>query len=183
MTGTDPATARLFFAFWPPAPVARLIETRQPNGLSGRPVARDDLHLTLAFLGSVPRAAIPALTGLPIIRCPAVAIRLAHRRTLPRSRCIVLGLEGCPPALAAAQLAFVRHLAALGLDPDNRAFYPHVTLMRGVAGSEETRVIDPIDWVLDEVRLVASIPATTGSRYTSLASWRAAQQGHEFMLV
>ena len=53
---------RLFFALWPPAPVARSL-ANQADALAersgGRATRRETIHLTLAFLGDVGEAQLP----------------------------------------------------------------------------------------------------------------------------
>ncbi len=62
------STRRLFFAFWPTAAMqsdlAAAARAQMESMLGGRLVPRENLHLTLAFLGSVPETSVPALREL-----------------------------------------------------------------------------------------------------------------------
>lgn len=95
----------------------------------------DSLHLTLAFLGDVDEAIIPALHEA---LCPAIA---AHEPfslvlrgcggfpDLARPRVIWAGVERHPRLLALhADLATA--LRSAGLAPDSRPYAPHLTLAR-----------------------------------------------------
>src|SRR5690606_16064137 len=72
--GTDPDVsscarwreerARVFFALWPDAETAHALHQLARSahaGFGGRVMRRDTLHLTLAFIGGVPRLRIPEL--------------------------------------------------------------------------------------------------------------------------
>ncbi|UIP32098.1 2'-5' RNA ligase family protein [Stutzerimonas kunmingensis] len=55
-------TLRLFFALpCPPEQAAAVCAWREDQALDGRAVSRDNLHLTLAFLGAQPREHLDAL--------------------------------------------------------------------------------------------------------------------------
>ncbi|HUI62467.1 MAG TPA: 2'-5' RNA ligase family protein [Steroidobacteraceae bacterium] len=60
-------TQRLFFALWPTGPQQRQMTeaTRaRVSAAGGRPVPERDLHVTLAFLGSVPQRRVRELAGI-----------------------------------------------------------------------------------------------------------------------
>jgi 2'-5' RNA ligase len=173
----------LFFGFWPPASVASAIDQRRVSLDQGRPVALSDLHMTLAFLGPVAAPAAQRLGGLSTVACPGVRVRLTHRLVWSRARCVVLVPDDCPSGLHDAHSAMVARLSALGVAPKPTPFRPHVTVMRGVTGVQGEAPIEPVDWVLDELRLVASERTAAGSTYTPLASWRASLGADVFVRV
>ncbi|NRO96398.1 RNA 2',3'-cyclic phosphodiesterase [Paraburkholderia sp. NMBU_R16] len=109
-------------------------EVRIGEAAAGRRVAADQLHMTLAFLGSIPRESGQALAaGLASTVTALAALkveRFAYWPNPAHPRLAVLTFE-CPPPLVELQ-ANVRELVrSLGLPiDDHRPFRPHVTLAR-----------------------------------------------------
>ena len=125
---------RLFLAAELPEPVAGALAEWCPRDDGLRPVARESLHVTLAFLGQRGEDEAPAIAGLlePAAR-PVRALALERALALPRRRPRVLAVELADGdgALAELQGALVRALAeAIGFVPERRAFLPHVTVAR-----------------------------------------------------
>jgi 2'-5' RNA ligase len=106
-------------------------QARLPPG-GYRRVPRDNLHLTLAFLGTRPRADVgpvgDALAGAAGCAGPIVLHEARYRETRSVGM-LAFDDEGG----AAASLARDLHgrLAALGVyEPESRAWLPHVTVVR-----------------------------------------------------
>lgn len=103
------------------------------RGLSvGRPVPRENLHLTLAFLGDQTDAALEeahlALSGL---HAPAFDLQLAGIDIFGEQapRLVFAGVVP-NPALAMLEQAVVRALRGAGLAFARQRFRPHVTIAR-----------------------------------------------------
>lgn len=99
---------------------------------AGRPVPVENLHLTLAFLGEQPEAALADLgAGLSAIAAPALELRLTGLGTFGAKRPRVLLAEAAPdPALADLRDAVRRAARYAGIDLARERFRPHVTLAR-----------------------------------------------------
>lgn len=100
-----------------------------------RPLPAAGLHLTVAFLGEVPRARLPWLAAVVARhRDPAPPILLDRIETWGggRWRCAV---GDATPRLRAWQGRLAATLSAGGLRLERRAFVPHVTLARGSASN------------------------------------------------
>ena len=178
-----PATARLFLALWPTAAWATALAQRlglAPEAAPGRRVPPQQIHLTLHFLGSVPRQRLPALVeGL---RVPFAPFDLALRRCerWPRGRLVALPDEP-PPALADLHAALGAALQHLGLPVEQRAFRPHVTLARRYDGPVPAPLASPVRWHVTRYALVESCPVlapsapqkTVGTRYQVLHHYQA----------
>jgi RNA 2',3'-cyclic 3'-phosphodiesterase len=126
---------RTFIALVPDAPTRSAWNTVcLGDGSAGRRVAADQLHLTLAFLGSIPREsglALAAGLGSTVTALGALKVeRFAYWPNASHPRLAVLTFE-CPPPLVELE-ANVRGLVrSLGLPiDDHRPFRPHVTLAR-----------------------------------------------------
>ena len=128
-------TLRLFVALDLPATVRRELaawcERVAPDHI--RRIPADNLHVTLAFLGSRSQDEADAVAAL----LPAVAVALGEATTggalwLPPRRPAVLTVaieaDGRLAALHAAVVAGLQE--AIGFEPEARAFRPHVTVGR-----------------------------------------------------
>ncbi len=150
---------------------------------------RDAWHLTLAFLGEMPDAAISRL--LPRLeraaaRHPLISLSLGGAGAFPappRARVLWTGVQGeraALSALAASVAAGARRAGAPGAE-ENRGFRPHLTL---------ARCRDPVDardlvaslagydgppWDAGQIHLIRShLPAGRPQerpRYETLGSW------------
>ena len=131
---------RLFVALEVPEPPRRDVR-RRVEGLRDRlPRARwvdlDVLHLTLLFLGETAEADVPALaTKLRAVfsRFPPLPLRLAGGGTFPPgrpARVAWVGVESPPELLTLQADVAQAAVEALGFEPEERAYHPHVTLAR-----------------------------------------------------
>lgn len=126
----------------------------------GRPVPSQNLHVTLAFLGSVRQQRQPELAG---IARQAVASRLGGE-TLAfdhleywRAAQLLCALPAAPPAWAAALARGLQDLLARReFAPDLKPFRPHVTVVRKVSRPGRITSIHPVVWSFTAIALVES---------------------------
>lgn len=165
-----PAPLRLFYALWPDAATRAALVALQSR-VSGRPTRPDNLHLTLAFLGPQPAAALPLLQSV-LAALPAAAIPLTLNCSgyFPRHRIAWIGPEPVPAALLDLQQQLMQALAQqpLRYEPPAR-FMPHVTLARNAAQAPPA-VATPVAWRSSQIVLVQSDTLAQGARYRVLAS-------------
>lgn len=98
-----------------------------------RPVAEGSLHITLAFLGHRPEAQVePIAEAVRACVAPAPEIVLGQPQQRPlRGRARVYALPVASEGAKALQADLVARLAAAGLhEPEERPFWPHVTVAR-----------------------------------------------------
>lgn len=187
---------RLFIAINPPPAVcASLAAAGQDLAVSLgplvpggrlRPLAVDQIHLTLAFLGEVAPARLPELTGL----IAAVAGRhagfgLQTGRPGCFSGVVWLGLHD-QPDLSRLQAALEHALLAAGFLPragQRQAYRPHLTLVRSSRPLEAPGhpAALPPDLPVQafragEICLMQSETGPRGSRYLQLGAWPLAGQ-------
>ena len=169
-----PAKTRLFFAIWPDDRVLRDLEkTCRALGIDqGRPVAPENFHITLLFLGEVDNDAIESLkrmaAGIKAEPCELVLDRLEHW-VRPAVLCLVA--SQIPESLAMLVNELRKGARRLGFNPEKRPFRPHLTLARKVRRRVVGRDIEPVCWPVREIVLVKSERDPEGSRYTILARW------------
>lgn len=143
----------------------------------------DAVHLTLKFLGDVPREDLAALgEGLCAAVAPhaAFTLRTGELGTFGRSRrprVLWLGVEGDLEALAAVHASVEAACATLGVARDRRPFQPHLTLARAqrppAQASESWPAGEalplPVVWDADAVHLYASHLQPGGAEHEILA--------------
>lgn len=98
----------------------------------GRPVAEDNLHLTLAFLGEVDGPTLEDLhLDLAALRAAPVDIRFTGLDSFTEmERGLVFAAVDKTEPLEALHAAIARAARRLGIDLPRRRFRPHVTLTR-----------------------------------------------------
>jgi 2'-5' RNA ligase len=168
-------TRRLFFAFWPdPATREELVHAcrKAVKGSGGRPVKVQNLHATLAFLGSVAEARLAEVeaAGAGLGGGP-IELVLDGIEFWPKPQ-VLVAVCGDPPAAAeglARQLW--QRLAPLEIEPDLRPYRPHVTLARKVRSPAPGLAMRPVRWPAADVALVESVTDPAGARYAVLKRW------------
>jgi 2'-5' RNA ligase len=175
MTQAAPATRRLFFALWPDAGTRNEMAhacRKAVRGSGGRPVAAANLHVTLAFLGSVAetrlsdlQAVVPGLAGGP------PGLLFDQVEFWPRPRVLVAACTRPPPAIEVLVRQLWSRLAPLGYPPDLRPYRPHVTLARKVSKPPAALAMRPVRWPVTDLSLVESITDPAGARYVVLDHW------------
>ncbi len=123
---------RLFLALQLPESVVEAVAEWQERQLRGRIVPPDNLHVTLAFLGSRPVAELESICGVLQEEAAAVAspqLGGARYRETRSVGMLVFSDATGNGALLAGRLH--ERLAELGVyEPERRAWLPHVTVLR-----------------------------------------------------
>lgn len=113
-----------------------------------RPVAEQSLHITLAFLGHRPKEEVEPLAEVvreSATAAPEIALGEPQQRPL-RGRAKVYALPVASEATKALQADLVSRLAATGLHgPEERPFWPHVTVARVRAEAGGKRRPRPVE--------------------------------------
>ncbi|HRD90784.1 MAG TPA: RNA 2',3'-cyclic phosphodiesterase [Accumulibacter sp.] len=156
---------RLFLAIWPsPAAHAQLLDHQRrwswPPGAA--PVAAERLHLTLHFIGSLPRRRMDEVgAGLQVAIEPFELV-LDRAEIWPHGL-VVLRATSPTAALQRLHGRLGEALQALGLNPERRRFRPHVTLARRATGSIPPLASVALRWQVSSYTLVESLAgAATG---------------------
>ncbi|MEP7206549.1 MAG: RNA 2',3'-cyclic phosphodiesterase [Casimicrobiaceae bacterium] len=167
---------RLFYAIWPDPPALHALHALARHMAAeggGRATAPDNLHLTLAFVGTVRVAEVERLVaiGETIARATgAFPLTLDRLGSFRAPGVVWLGARLTPAPLQAMAIALGAALAAAGYAVDARMFKAHVTLARRCdAAPSGTHAQTPITWIADALTLTASTLAPGGPRYRELA--------------
>lgn len=162
---------RLFFALdCPPELAAAIAAWRDQLQLPGRPVAKANLHLTLAFIGQQPLPRVAVLQELAAqLQAPAFEL---HLDQLNHFRNGLLYLAPSQPPAALLSLAEQLRVALLqaGISLQSRPYHAHLSLMRHCP-IQQLDVSPSFDWSVRHFALFASEPATSGRLYRPLQQW------------
>lgn len=177
----DSTSARLFIAAYPPPETTRMLCDRlgaiQPLP-DHRRVPIGDVHLTVYFIGELPREHVPLLPrGIaPVVaRHAPIDLEVDRLITLPPRRPRLIA-AGAKPSTALSSLndALCRLFEERAPSGKSRMDIPHLTLCRFKKGARTSSTeipIDPIRWSLREIHLVESKLDSSGAVHSKLASF------------
>lgn len=170
---TQPEIQRLFFALWPDEETREQVWrlSARVDGRTGKRVARENLHITLNFLGSVTEAQRLCVEG-SADRVRGTPFTLILDRLGYWRRPKVLWLSGqSPPPLLDLVRQLNGCLPGCGLAQEDRPFQAHLTLMRKVRRAPQPIEVPPIPWGVGGFVLVRSDTRPEGVRYEVLRRW------------
>ncbi|QIK77743.1 RNA 2',3'-cyclic phosphodiesterase [Sphingomonas piscis] len=172
---------RLFVAIRPPEHIRDLLIDAMDDTPELRWVPDDNLHLTLRFIGEVERPiAEDIAAALGNIRLPDFELRLAGVGQFARRNGGALWAAVEPREQVAALAAKVdRACVATGLEPEHRAFHPHITLAgynRGApqavtAFLERNRALASAAFAVNSFTLYESRLSRHGALYEPIADY------------
>jgi RNA 2',3'-cyclic 3'-phosphodiesterase len=172
---------RLFFALWPDAALRLALGTRVAGiaaAAAGKPQRPDQWHVTLEFMGQVPRERQPALRAAAgrVHRSSSTISfdRVEHWRK-PLVVCLVA--SRVPAGLAELVNQLRVALTEEGFTTESRPFRPHVTLARKVHAATDSYLEPPFAWRCRGFALVRSVTDPAGSRYEPLDWWNHGVEG------
>ena len=165
---------RLFLAVRLPALAVEELAEWQVRALrGGRIVPRENLHITLAFLGSRPAGELPAI--LDILRRAAADAEPARFDIIGYRETRSVGMLTLDEAGGAARLARRLHdeLEALGVyRREARRWLPHVTVLRFRERPRLRPEPPALGWVSSDAAAFLSRLHPTGARYEVHDSFR-----------
>jgi 2'-5' RNA ligase len=177
--GAPSGSLRLFFALWPTAGeqqamIASAMSAAAASG--GRPIPAGNLHVTLAFLGSVGRARLDSLCAVAREQVRGAPVRLCFQTLQHWARPQILCATADPAAVeasgAAALATRLREATlAAGFSPDLKPFHAHVTVARKVARAPAEQSMTPVSWNCTGFALVMSTTVPGGSVYSALETY------------
>jgi len=169
---------KVFFALWPTAAErGQLASWQKPlhQLCGGRVMRGETLHNTLVFIGDVEQARLAALQlaarevdGQAFELCFDAARYWAHNH-------IVYAAPGDPPQQLAQLVDVLRQrLTAHGFEFDQRAYQPHVTLLRNARWTDtalprQMPQLPPVRWQVGDFALVQSASDNGLASYRVLA--------------
>ncbi len=165
--------ARLFFALWPDEDAAQSLAALSQSlatQLEGRPVPRERIHLTLAFLGELAAARVEqAMRAAESTRPRAFEVVLDQVGSFRAAGVAWAGCKHVPPGLKALETRLAKALRSRDFALEERPFAAHVTVARKISRALERASMPPVVWHARQYTLVRSEPGT--GRYTVLETW------------
>ena len=172
---------RLFVAIRPPEPVRDLLLDAMDDSADFRWQEDEQLHLTLRFIGEVERPTAEDLAAaFATIRADRFGLRISGvgRFEQRSSGALWAGVEPKAP-LAALAAKIERVCQSAGLEPERRAFHPHMTLARWKgrrtrevhAYLEAHRGLSSEPFAADEFILFESRLSRHGAHYEPVATY------------
>jgi RNA 2',3'-cyclic 3'-phosphodiesterase len=174
VSSTTPDSQRLFFALWPDAALQETIDSRAHKliGKRAKRVPAHNLHITLAFLGPVPRGHRDCYERAAAgIQSQAFTLSLQNIGHWPKPRILWLGPSQQPDLLLTLVHNLNTALSPCGYAPETRPYHAHMTLARKVDRPLSVREIEPIHWEVDSFALIESVTAQEGPSYQVLERW------------
>jgi RNA 2',3'-cyclic 3'-phosphodiesterase len=169
----DRADARVFFALVPDRALQKqlgALATEFATRIGGRATRDENIHLTLAFIGSVRQAEIATLRAiLDALPRRGFELTLDHAGTWNHAEIAWLGARDVPKALDDLHSALSAALVEAGYPIDDRPFRPHLTLARRGRRSLRRESHAALAWRVGGVSLMRSESTAGGVRYRELA--------------
>ena len=176
------AMPRLFIAAWVDEAVrARAVDAEaalRARGLALRFYAPDQLHATMAFLGTVEQRRVEevarACAWAATAQAPfdLVIDRIGGFPSEQRANVLWLGAGGEDAPFRAAARTLRERLRDRGIALDEKEALPHVTIARAKVPVQLAALdIAPVRWAVREIALVESRTLASGARYATLGTW------------
>jgi 2'-5' RNA ligase len=139
----------------------------------GRAVPDRNIHLTLVFLGDLPREHVTALETLAAsIAAPRFTLDVDRLEYWRHNRIVWAGVDRCPQALQTLVERLHESLAAAGYRFDRRSYAPHLTLLRDARRAPADGRLSAVSWPVTEFTLMESVQRERGRVYEPLRNWR-----------
>jgi 2'-5' RNA ligase len=166
---------RLFFSLWPDDALrARLVAATDAllAGKRARKTHPANLHLTLAFLGSVPPEALDAVIAAgDQVRASQFELTFDRLESWRAAHVACITIDPAPAPLAALVSQLRAELAARQVPVDSKDFRAHITLARDWRAGRLDARVEPLSWPVEEFVLVESKLGLQGSEYSVLRRW------------
>jgi 2'-5' RNA ligase len=170
--GGLPGSRRVFFALWPDDETRKRLVRATRDAVrrsGGRPIRKDRLHATVAFLGNLTEAGLEIARGMPPINVGAFDWTLDMIGTFDHARTLWIGARSTPLPLTDLERQLWDALEAHGFVRERRIYRPHVTLARRARSVADA--VDGVPWHVAELALVESLPDGRNVHYEVLQTW------------
>ena len=168
-------THRLFLALWPDAllrdKISAYIKQASLTQPSGKPVNKQNLHITLRYIGAVNKLQLACIRGvMEKISLTPFELQLDYQSCWSRPQVAWMGCHKVPKALSLLVSDIESALNECGFAPELRPYVPHLTFKRKIKHIP-TIDIPPIAWPIDAFVLVHSESSPEGVSYRVLNRW------------
>jgi len=171
---------RIFFAIWPDNDAQKQLaelakQLRLESLCGGRKIKAENIHLTLVFVGKVYPDRLDALRDVAdsVNQSGSLAFDLVidEVRYWKHNHIVYLAPGKVPQELVDLERALRDTISAAGFPLEQRAYAPHITLMRNAFCPALPELVEPVAWRVREWTLVKSEQTSNGSVYTPIGRW------------
>ena len=170
---------RLFYALWPDAAVQTTLGEwgHACHALcGGRRVSTEKLHVTVAFLGEIAEARYAALMDIgAAVGAGAFELMFDRVGYWRHGGIVYAAPRATPQALAILTQDLAQRLAAAGLRTEERAFAPHVTLLRDAKRPPRAVAPPALEWRVGALSLVETVHRDGKPAYRVRECWTLAR--------
>jgi len=163
---------RLFFALWPdPRQRERLrdVINSVAKTVEGKAVDRRNWHLTLAFIGPFPENRIPyLLERAKEIHVRPFRLNFDRLEYWARPRVASLSAATVPEELRELVDSLNLVISDLGLNPEDRNYRPHITVVRNARSFTTERLTQRVQTEWSSFELMESVSGPGGVTYSPL---------------
>jgi len=164
---------RLFFALWPNNETRKQIDTFNKSIKSDnlKKVQRDNLHITLVFLGNVDAKAEATLRQtVESISLQPFVLQFDQLNYWQKPRILCLATQRYDPQLSILVNALKKTAEQCDIKTEKRPYQPHITLAR--KARTMIKIETPcIEWQAQSFCLVESRSTVNGVHYQVLQNW------------
>ena len=164
---------RLFFALWPNNEIRKQIDSFNKSIKSGnlKKVQRDNLHITLVFLGNVDAKSETILRqSVESISVQPFVLQFDQLNYWQKPRILCLATQQYDTQLSILVNALKKAAEQCSIKTEKRPYQPHITLARKARTKIEVKT-PRITWQAQSFCLVESCSTTNGVHYQVLQSW------------
>ncbi len=165
---------RLFFALWPDYETRERIYavSKMLPEKYGRRVPRDNLHITLVFLGNIDTQQCQAIQqAASEISSRSFSLKLDRAGKWPRAKVFWLAPTTIPEEFTSLVTGLNKSAIDCGIKVESRPYSPHVTLTRKAKGPVPRLDLTPFEWTIKSFALVQSNTLQDGAVYEVIKSW------------
>lgn len=128
------------------------------HALKGRFISKDNIHLTLAFIGEVNQSKLNDYESvIDYLNFDDLQLKATHLGSFRKKNkdILWLGLED-ERSVKDLNNNLVKILSTLGLAYEKRKYHPHITMGRQVVMDSNDIIVPPVDLKLDSIALMHS---------------------------
>ncbi len=159
---------RLFLACWPDQSLQELLydlARRLQLKHGGRRTERENIHLTLVFLGQVHQQKEQQMRQrLRLLDIKQFNLELDQAGSFTHCRINWIGPSILPPRLKELYSVLKRISHELGFHTEQRSYRPHISLLRD-SHSKTEHAIKPVKWKVNKYCLIESRKKREGMEY------------------
>jgi len=166
-----PMAKRLFLAICPPMSVTQTIERSIKLPIDCRPVAAENYHVTLVFLGLVePGVQLEICRSMAQVTSPPFTVQFRQITHWKKPKVLCLTDSKANGALLNVVTQIKKSVEKLGVSVERRPFQAHLTVAKGVLRPHVDSV-SRISWPVESFCLLESISVSSGVRYAIIQRW------------